>query len=166
MQKQVVTFLWLLACSRSSSPYIVPEGFFILSSYIAKFAKGCTQGKTCLIFCPWSWNACANSKDWLQRCRWVQGLTSCLEPEESWKHLCPAERDFPVSVLALGAKHLWGCLNHTVKPKLSSVYGSSLVPKDHNSVIVLAREMSCTVLLLWFNVDLKAGDTLLWTYSS
>lgn len=133
-------FLWLLACSRNSSPYTVPEVFFILSFYIAQFAKRSTG----LVYVTWSWNACASSKDWLKSCQWVQRVTSCPKSEESWKHLCLAERDFPVSVLALGAKPHWGCLNHTVKPKLSSVYGSSLILKDHNSAVLLAGELSCT----------------------
>lgn len=61
-----------------------------------------------------------------------------------------------MSVLALGAKPHWGCLNHTVKPKLSSVYGSCLILRDHNSAVLLAGE-----LLLLFNMDLKTGDNLL-----
>lgn len=114
----------------------------------------------CLVF--GSWNACASSKDCLKSCQWVQGVTSSPKLEENWKHLCLSERDFPVSVLAFGANPHWGCLNHTVKPKLSSVYGSSLILKDHNSAVLLPGELliQATLLLLLLNMDLKAGDTL------
>lgn len=144
MQKQVATFLWLLACSRSSSPYIVPEGFFILRSYSAQFAKGCIWVNVCLVFGPWSWNTCANSNDWLKSW-WLPmdtGSYFMSYPRGKLETSVPCWKGPSSKCPGLGAKP--HCLSHTVKPKLSSVYGSSLLLEDHNSLMLLAGELSCT----------------------